>query len=174
MLLWDWNFTLNCPRNVRGTDSMLGFNGSLLLRRFVFRMASAKREWLVMNRKGPWEGYRCPLPAFLCAHIFIKRETSGYEAALMDCASIICGIIPHYEHNFDLFSIKSTASKFALLASFAAQNWYSLIVQSVFFGLRIPKSVSQVHLINKINCLLSYLWVVRRRTLPRDWMHTHN
>ena len=42
----------------------------------------------------------------------------------MDCASIICGIIPHYEHNFDLFSIKSTASKFALLASFAAQNWY--------------------------------------------------
>ena len=44
-----------------------------------------------MNRKGPWEGYRqqakpkakprCVLPAFLCAHIFIKRETSGYEAA---------------------------------------------------------------------------------------------
>ena len=33
---------------------------SLLLRRFVFRMAeaSAKRVWLVMNRKGPWEGYR--------------------------------------------------------------------------------------------------------------------
>ena len=23
----------------------------------------------------------CLLPAFLCAHIFIKRETSGYEAA---------------------------------------------------------------------------------------------
>ena len=23
---------------------------------------------------------RCLLPAFLCAHIFIKRETSGYEA----------------------------------------------------------------------------------------------
>ena len=42
-----------------------------------------------MNRKEPWEGYRrqakrrlarCLLPAFLCAHIFIKRETSGYEA----------------------------------------------------------------------------------------------
>ena len=36
-----------------------------------------------MNRKGPWEGYRQQaklLPAFLCAHIFIKRETSGYEA----------------------------------------------------------------------------------------------
>ena len=42
-----------------------------------------------MNRKGPWEGYRrqakrrlarCLLPAFLCAHIFIERETSGYEA----------------------------------------------------------------------------------------------
>ena len=24
---------------------------------------------------------RCVLPAFLCAYIFIKRETSGYEAA---------------------------------------------------------------------------------------------
>ena len=45
-----------------------------------------------MNRKGPWEEYRrqakrrlarCLLPAFLCAHIFIKRETSGYEAGLM-------------------------------------------------------------------------------------------
>ena len=44
-----------------------------------------------MNRKGPWEGYRrqakrrlarCLLPAFLCAHIFIDRETSGYEAAV--------------------------------------------------------------------------------------------
>ena len=23
---------------------------------------------------------RCLLPAFLCAHIFMKRETSGYEA----------------------------------------------------------------------------------------------
>ena len=23
---------------------------------------------------------RCLLPAFLCAHIFIERETSGYEA----------------------------------------------------------------------------------------------
>ena len=33
----------------------------------------ARNEWLVMNRKGPWEGYRrlahCLLPAFLCAHI---------------------------------------------------------------------------------------------------------
>ena len=43
----------------------------------------------MMNRKRPWEGYRrkakrrlarCLLPAFLCAHIFIERETSGYEA----------------------------------------------------------------------------------------------
>ena len=136
---------------------------------FAWRARNASDWWWTARDHG-----KGLLPAFLCAHIFIKRETSGYEAALMDCASIICGIIPHYEHNFDLFSIKSTASKFALLASFAAQNWYSLIVESVFFGLRIPKSVSQVHLINKINCLLSYLWVVRRGTLPRDWMHTHN
>ena len=37
-----------------------------------------------MNRKGPWEGYRrCLLPAFFCAHIFIKRETSGYEGDVL-------------------------------------------------------------------------------------------
>ena len=74
-----------------GCHPPLHVRGSLLLRRFVFRMAeaSAKREWLVMNRKGPWEGYRrqakpaarCLLPAFLCGHIFNKRETSGSEAA---------------------------------------------------------------------------------------------
>ena len=28
---------------------------------------------------------RCLLPAFLCAHIFIKRETSGYKAGLCWC-----------------------------------------------------------------------------------------
>ena len=30
---------------------------------------------------------RCLLPAFLCAHIFIKRETSGYEAGETACFS---------------------------------------------------------------------------------------
>ena len=47
---------------------------SLLLRRFVFRMAErrARNEWLVMNRNRPWEGY-CLLPAFLCAHV-LKRD----------------------------------------------------------------------------------------------------
>ena len=42
----------------------------------------ARSEWLVMNRNGPWEGYRrqakrrlarCLLPAFLCAHV-LKRD----------------------------------------------------------------------------------------------------
>ena len=28
---------------------------------------------------------RCLLPAFLCAHIFIERETSGYEAVHTHC-----------------------------------------------------------------------------------------
>ena len=45
-----------------------------------FSHGRGEREWLVMNRKGPLEGYRCLLPPFLCAHIFIKRETSGYES----------------------------------------------------------------------------------------------
>ena len=55
----------------------------LLLRRFVFRMveASAKREWPVMNRNGPWEGYRrrakrlCPLsPSLLPLRAHLHRE----------------------------------------------------------------------------------------------------
>ena len=55
----------------------------------ALRFLQGKGERLVMNRKGPWEGYRrrakrrlarCLLPAFLCAHILIERETSGYEA----------------------------------------------------------------------------------------------
>ena len=41
-----------------------------------------------MNRKKPWEGYSCLLPAFLFAHIFIERETSGYEAASLACIEI--------------------------------------------------------------------------------------
>ena len=56
----------------------------------ALRFSQGNCERLVMNRKGPWEGYkrqakqrlvRCLLPAFLCAHIFIEGETSGYEAA---------------------------------------------------------------------------------------------
>ena len=53
---------------------------------------AGRGERLVMNRRtGPWEGYRwqgearCLLPAFLCAHIFVEREASGYEAADMRC-----------------------------------------------------------------------------------------
>ena len=59
---------------------------NFLFGRFVFRMveASAKRKWPVMNCKGPWGRYRrqALLPAFLCAHIFIERKTSGYKAGL--------------------------------------------------------------------------------------------
>ena len=31
----------------------------------------------------------CLLPAFLCAHIFLKRETSGYEAEILSWAWIV-------------------------------------------------------------------------------------
>ena len=46
----------------------------------------ARNEWLVMNRKGPWEGYRRqakPVVSFSpsFARTF-ERETSGYEVAL--------------------------------------------------------------------------------------------
>ena len=38
----------------------------------IFPWRSAKREWLVMNRKGQWEGYPSRLP--LCAHFHRKRD----------------------------------------------------------------------------------------------------
>ena len=52
---------------------------------------AGRGERLVLNHKGSWEGYRRQggarflLPAFLCAQIFIGRETCGYEAADICC-----------------------------------------------------------------------------------------
>ena len=43
----------------------------------------ARNEWLVMNRKGPWEGYRQqakPVVSFPPFFARTSRETSGYEA----------------------------------------------------------------------------------------------
>ena len=60
---------------------------SLLLRRFVFRMAERANAKRVTGDEPQGTmgrlrtaGARYLLPAFLCAHILIKRETSGYEA----------------------------------------------------------------------------------------------
>ena len=61
---------------------------SLLLRRFVFRIAEASAKRVTgdepqgtMGRVQTAGEARCLLPAFLCAHIFIERETSRHEAA---------------------------------------------------------------------------------------------
>ena len=44
------------------------------------------------------------------------------------------GIILHNQHNFHLFSEKSSASVIYTLASFAAQNWHLLIdIMQPFF-----------------------------------------
>ena len=69
---------------------------SLLLRCFVFRMAEASAKRVTgdtpqgtmgrVQTAGEAPARSCVLPAFLCAHIFIKRETSGYEAATHLCA----------------------------------------------------------------------------------------
>ena len=56
----------------------VAFRGSLLPRRFVFRMAEASAKRVTGDE--PQRTMGRDLPAFLCAHIFIKRETSGYEA----------------------------------------------------------------------------------------------
>ena len=62
---------------------------SLLLWRFVFRMAEASAKRVTgdepqgtMGRVQTAGEARCLLLALLCALIFIKRETSGYEAAI--------------------------------------------------------------------------------------------
>ena len=47
---------------------------------------------------------------------------------MIDCDSIIFGIIGHYEHSFHVPN-KALLTYFALLASFAAQNCHLLIVQ---------------------------------------------
>ena len=67
---------------------------SLLLRRFVFRMAEASTKRMTGDEpqgtmgRVQTAGARCLLPAFLCAHIFIKRETSGYEAGVALCLNL--------------------------------------------------------------------------------------
>ena len=65
---------------------------------------------------------------------------------LMDCASIIFGIIRHHENNFHLNSPKkSTTSIICTFGWFAAQN-----CQFFFY----PRSVLQANLSNKINLSL--------------------
>ena len=63
------------------------YGPSLLLRRFVFRMAEASAKQVTgdepqgtMGRVQTAGEAHCLLLAFLCARNFIKRETSGYEA----------------------------------------------------------------------------------------------
>ena len=60
----------------------------LLLSHALLTSASAKREWLVTKRKGPWEGERKgakPVfsfpPSFARKFSSRERETSGYETA---------------------------------------------------------------------------------------------
>ena len=79
------------------------YRTSLLLRRFVFRMAEASVKRVTGDEPQGTIGRVhacCLLPAFLCTHIFIKRETSGYEA----------GIGP-----FDVVFATYRSSKFCLL-----------------------------------------------------------
>ena len=42
-------------------------------------MMNRKELWETSGRRAKRRLARCLLPAFLCAHIFIERETSGYE-----------------------------------------------------------------------------------------------
>ena len=62
---------------------------SLLLRRFVFRKVEASDWWWTARDHGKCTDGRGEarflLPAFLCAHMFIEREVSGYEAADICC-----------------------------------------------------------------------------------------
>ena len=60
---------------------------SLLVRPFVFRKVEASDWWWTARDHGKsTDGRplaRRLLPVFLCAHIFIEREASGYEAAII-------------------------------------------------------------------------------------------
>ena len=70
---------------------------------------------------------------------------------LIDCASIILGIIGHYEHNFHLFFLKKHCQR---------NLHFWLVLQHKIFefidhetNVIGPRSVSQANLSNKINCL---------------------
>ena len=78
-------------RKITQKKNTMYYEHSLLLRRFVFRMAEASAKQVTgeepqgtmgrVQTAGEARLARCLLPAFLCAHNFIKRETSGYKAA---------------------------------------------------------------------------------------------
>ena len=81
----------------------------------------------------------CWIPPFLQN---VKKRTQNYAysvSALINCASIIFGIIRHHEHNFRLFHKTSTAN--ILLANFAAQNCH-LNNATNFFGPRVVLQAS--------------------------------
>ena len=61
-----------------------------------------------MNRKEPWEGYYL-LPAFLCAHIFIERETSGYEAEDEEYHFLCTEVLPHGQRWWMILARKNIA-----------------------------------------------------------------
>ena len=64
----------------------------------IFRLeASAKREWLVTKRNGPWEGGRRDakrrfalfiLPIFLCVQIFTERERERRLGTRQSCCRV--------------------------------------------------------------------------------------
>ena len=83
--------------------------------------------------------------------------------ALIDFDSIIFSIIFHHEHNFDLFSEKSTVSIICTLASFATQYGHLLIMLPICYG---PWSALQANLSNKTtflvclkNCQIHGTWI---------------
>ena len=92
-----WLMSQKNPKSWNVFDNVgrvLSKTASLLLRRFVFRMVSRRSERKtrvtgdevqgnIGRVKKGGEARLAPLlfPAFLCAQIFIERETSGYEVA---------------------------------------------------------------------------------------------
>ena len=74
--------TLILYRSCASCFILTQLNYSLLPRRFVFRMAEASAKRVTGDELQGTMGrvQTCLLPAILCAHIFMKRETSGYEA----------------------------------------------------------------------------------------------
>ena len=59
----------------------------------VERETRVTREWLVTKCKGPWEGEKLEvflLPVFICAQIFIERETS--EGSYNSCSIWVGGV----------------------------------------------------------------------------------
>ena len=87
--VWDENSFLFIHTTWIGNDllKIRKMNSAELILKTAYSSAIALAA--ILKTRSARRLARCLLPAFLCAHIFIKRETSGYEAVSTCCFEMV-------------------------------------------------------------------------------------